>query len=587
MKGTMTMNLSKYFQHRFALSPKGAHSFVKGIFATLLFNLALMLPVTYIYLFIVDYLQPILAPTEHEKTFTWGLLYYILIAVVFLLIIFAVAMLQYKHTYSGVYLESANRRISIAEKLRKLPLAFFGEKNLSDLTNTIMEDNNLIEMLFSHAVPQLYASLGSLFIVAVGLFVYSWQMALALFWVVPISALLLALGYNMLSKANIAFYHVKRQVSERIQEGIECIQEIKAYNGEVEYNETLAEDLTRYEASLKYGEFLAAKLIGGATVILKLGLATTIIAGAYTLTTGSISLLTYLVFLMVGAIVYNPISDVFNHLGALLILKPRIERMREMEEMPAQQGTEACEVTNYDITFENVHFAYETGKQVLQGVSFTAKQGEVTALIGASGSGKTTLAKLAARFWDIQRGRILLGGQDISKIDPEVLLTHYAIVFQDVVLFNASVKDNIRIGKKDATDAEIERAATIARCDDFIARLPEGINTIIGENGERLSGGERQRISIARAILKDAPIILMDEATASLDVENESLIQEALSELVKNKTVLIIAHRMRTIRGANKIVLLGKGTVEAIGTDQELQACSATYCNMLQVSVEA
>jgi ABC transporter, permease/ATP-binding protein len=290
---------------------------------------------------------------------------------------------------------------------------------------------------------------------------------------------------------------------------------------------------------------------------------------------------------MVGAIVYNPISDVFNHLGALLILKPRIERMREMEEMPAQQGTEACEVTNYDITFENVHFAYETGKQVLQGVSFTAKQGEVTALIGASGSGKTTLAKLAARFWDIQSGRILLGGQDISKIDPEVLLTHYAIVFQDVVLFNASVKDNIRIGKKDATDAEIERAATIARCDDFIARLPEGINTIIGENGERLSGGERQRISIARAILKDAPIILMDEATASLDVENESLIQEALSELVQNKTVLIIAHRMRTIRGANKIVLLGKGTVEAIGTDQELQACSATYCNMLQVSVEA
>lgn len=575
------MNSCKYFQKRFALSEKGAQSFVGGIFASLLLNLALMLPVMFIFLFLTDYLQPVVRPGSIPANGFW---FYALTAAAFMAIIYVVAMFQYKNTYTNVYVESANRRIALAEKLRRLPLSFFGEKNLSDLTSTVMEDNNMIEMLFSHAVPQLFASVGSIVLVAAGLFLYDWRLSLALFWVVPVAAAVVLYAKQLLDKANRDFYYVKRGVTERIQEGLECIQEIKAYNGEDKYNEQLDEQLDVYEESLRYGEFLGARLIGSSYSILKLGLATVILAGAYLLSTGSTTMFTYLIFLMVAASIYNPIMDVFNNIAALTILDVRIGRMREMEEMPAQQGREECNNDGYDIVFEHVDFAYETGKQVLRDVSFTAKQGEVTALIGPSGSGKTTLAKLAARFWDIRKGRILLGGEDIGRIDPETLLKNYAIVFQDVVLFNATVRDNIRIGKMGATDEEIARAAHIARCDEFISRMPEGMDTVVGENGERLSGGERQRISIARAVLKDAPVILMDEATASLDVENESLIQEALSALIREKTVVIIAHRMRTIRGADKIVLLHEGRVEAIGTDKELQARSAIYRKMLQKS---
>lgn len=575
------MNSCKYFQKRFALSEKGARSFVGGIFASLLLNLTLMLPVMFIFLFLTDYLQPVVRPGSIPANGFW---FYALTAAAFMAIIYVVAMFQYKNTYTNVYVESANRRIALAEKLRRLPLSFFGEKNLSDLTSTVMEDNNMIEMLFSHAVPQLFASVGSIVLVAAGLFLYDWRLSLALFWVVPVAAAVVLYAKQLLDKANRDFYYVKRGVTERIQEGLECIQEIKAYNGEDKYNEQLDEQLDVYEESLRYGELLGARLIGSSYSILKLGLATVILAGAYLLSTGSTTMFTYLIFLMVAASIYNPIMDVFNNIAALTILDVRISRMREMEEMPAQQGREECNNDGYDIVFEHVDFAYETGKQVLRDVSFTAKQGEVTALIGPSGSGKTTLAKLAARFWDVRKGRILLGGEDIGRIDPETLLKNYAIVFQDVVLFNATVRDNIRIGKMGATDEEIARAAHIARCDEFISRMPEGMDTVIGENGERLSGGERQRISIARAILKDAPVILMDEATASLDVENESLIQEALSALIREKTVVIIAHRMRTIRGTDKIVLLNEGRVEAIGTDKELQARSAAYREMLQKS---
>ncbi|WP_314968680.1 ABC transporter ATP-binding protein [Phocaeicola abscessus] len=575
------MNSCKYLQKRFALSEKGAQSFVGGIFASLLLNLALMLPVMFIFLFLTDYLQPVVRPGSIPANGFW---FYALTAAAFMAIIYVVAMFQYKNTYTNVYVESANRRIALAEKLRRLPLSFFGEKNLSDLTSTVMEDNNMIEMLFSHAVPQLFASVGSIVLVAAGLFLYDWRLSLALFWVVPVAAAVVLYAKQLLDKANRDFYYVKRGVTERIQEGLECIQEIKAYNGEDKYNEQLDEQLDVYEESLRYGELLGARLIGSSYSILKLGLATVILAGAYLLSTGSTTMFTYLIFLMVAASIYNPIMDVFNNIAALTILDVRIGRMREMEEMPAQQGREECNNDGYDIVFEHVDFAYETGKQVLRDVSFTAKQGEVTALIGPSGSGKTTLAKLAARFWDVRKGRILLGGEDIGRIDPETLLKNYAIVFQDVVLFNATVRDNIRIGKMGATDEEIARAAHIARCDEFISRMPEGMDTVIGENGERLSGGERQRISIARAVLKDAPVILMDEATASLDVENESLIQEALSALIREKTVVIIAHRMRTIRGTDKIVLLNEGRVEAIGTDKELQESSEVYRKMLERS---
>lgn len=573
------MSINKYFQNRFALSERGAKSFVGGIFASLLLNMALLLPAVFIFLFITDYLQPIINPGSAVANGFW---YYSFIAIAFMAALFAIAMFQYKNTYSNVYVESANRRIGLAEKLRKLPLAFFGEKNLSDLTATVMEDNNMIEMLFSHAVPQIFASVISILLVATGLFFYNWELSLALFWVVPVATLVIIYAKKLLDKANEDFYHVKRSVTEQIQEGFEAIQEIKSYNGEVEYNELLDKNLNAYEESLQYGEFLGARLMGGSYSILKLGLATVIIVGAYLLSIGSITMFTYLIFLMIASSIYNPIMEVFNNIAALTILDVRINRMREMEQMPTQQGKEECDISNYDIRFANVDFSYETGKQVLKNISFTARQGEVTAVVGPSGGGKSTSVKLAARFWDIDGGEITLGGQDISRIDPEALLKNYAVVFQDVLLFNASVIDNIKIGKQDATEEEVKRIARLARCDEFISRLPNGYETIIGENGETLSGGERQRISIARALLKDAPIILLDEATASLDVENETKIQAGISELIRNKTVLIIAHRMRTVANAHHIVVLKEGTVAEQGSPAELLKNNGEFARMVE-----
>lgn len=573
------MSINKYFQNRFALSERGAKSFVGGIFASLLLNMALLLPAVFTFLFITDYLQPIINPGSAVANGFW---YYSFIAIAFMAALFAIAMFQYKNTYSNVYVESANRRIGLAEKLRKLPLAFFGEKNLSDLTATVMEDNNMIEMLFSHAVPQIFASVISILLVATGLFFYNWELSLALFWVVPIATLVIIYAKKLLDKANEDFYHVKRGVTEQIQEGFEAIQEIKSYNGEVEYNELLDKNLNAYEESLQYGEFLGARLMGGSYSILKLGLATVIIVGAYLLSIGSITMFTYLIFLMIASSIYNPIMEVFNNIAALTILDVRINRMREMEQMPTQQGKEECDISNYDIRFANVDFSYETGKQVLKNISFTARQGEVTAVVGPSGGGKSTSVKLAARFWDIDGGEITLGGQDISRIDPEALLKNYAVVFQDVLLFNASVMDNIKIGKQDATEEEVKRIARLARCDEFISRLPNGYETIIGENGETLSGGERQRISIARALLKDAPIILLDEATASLDVENETKIQAGISELIRNKTVLIIAHRMRTVAKAHHIVVLKEGTVAEQGSPAELLKNNGEFARMVE-----
>ncbi len=569
----------RYFQNRFALSEKGAKSLAGGIVFTVLLNIALMLPAVFVFMFLTDYLQPIIDP---QNTVLHGFWYYLSIAVVFMTIAFAIALLQYTNTYSNIYTESGNRRISLAEKLRKLPLAFFGEKNLSDLTSHIMEDNNMMEQLFSHNVPQLFASLITMLLIGIGLFFYQWQLALALLWVVPVALAVVLFSKKMFDRLNREFHHVKLRLTERIREGLESVQEIKAYNGETAYLDDLDDKLGIYEKTLAKGEFIGGVLVNFAGAILKLGLATVVITGAYLLSVGTITIFPYLIFLMIASSIYNPITEVFNNIGALAIMDVRIDRMREMEAMPVQQGSTDYTVNNYDIVFENVDFSYETGKQVLRNVSFTARQGEVTALVGPSGGGKSTSAKLAARFWDIDGGRITLGGQDISRIDPEALLKNYAVVFQDVLLFNASVADNIRIGKPDATDEEIRRVARLAQCDDFVRRLPEGYATLIGENGTALSGGERQRISIARALLKDAPIVLLDEATASLDVENETKIQAGISELIRNKTVLIIAHRMRTVANAHKIVLLKDGVVAETGTPAELLRRGGEFARMVE-----
>lgn len=566
-------------QRKLALSEKGAKDFIKGTICTTLLNIALMLPAVFIFLFLEEYLNKALDPSA---VVTHGLWYYIALGAGFMLVMFFIALLQYNSTYTTIYDESANRRISLAEKLRKLPLAFFGEKNLSDLTSTIMNDNTDLEHTFSHAVPQLFAAIFSITLIAVGLFFYNWPLALALFWVVPVATVILLISKKKIDKANKLSYQIKRDVSEKIQEGLDTVQEVKSYNQEEIYVKELNAAVDLYEKEQIRGELFTGVCVNASAAFLKLGLAGVVIVGAAMVATGTTTLFVYFIFLMISASIYNPINEVFNNLAALLYLNVRIGRMNEMQAMPVQQGETHFQPSNFDIEFKNVDFSYEEGKQVLHGVSFTAKQGEITALVGPSGGGKSTSVKLAARFWDIQRGVITLGKQDISQIEPEALLKSYSVVFQDVVLFNASIKDNIRIGKPEATDQEIVRVAKLAQCDEFISAMPDGYNTIIGENGETLSGGERQRISIARALLKNAPIVLLDEATASLDVENETKIQSGISELVKDKTVLIIAHRMRTVANADKIVVLENGTVVEWGAPEELKLKKGVFAQMFE-----
>ena len=569
-------------KRRFALSTKGAKDFCKGVFFTTLLDIVLMLPAVFVFLFLEEYLRPVFQPSA---SVTHGILYYSILGIVFMIVMYIFAVLQYRSTYTTVYDESANRRISLAEKLRKLPLAFFGEKNLSDLTATIMDDCTDLEHTFSHAVPQLFASIISILLITVGMAFYNWQLTIALFWVVPLAAAILLFSKKEIQKSNESNYLNKRMVTEHIQEGLDTIQEIKSYNQERDYLEKLDASIDTYEKVLTRNELVLGMLVNGSQSVLKLGLASVIIVGANLLASGTVDLFTYLIFMVIGSRVYAPVSEVMNNIAALFYLDVRINRMNEMEALPVQHGTTDFTPKGYDIEFQQVDFAYEQGKQILKNLSFTARQGEKTALVGPSGSGKSTAARLAARFWDIQSGKITLGGQDISRIDPETLLKNYSVVFQDVVLFNASIMDNIRIGKRDATDEEVRRVARLAQCDEFVTKMPQGYQTIIGENGETLSGGERQRISIARALLKDAPIVLLDEATASLDVENETKIQAGISELVRNKTVLIIAHRMRTVANADKIVVLENGSVAEMGTPEELKKKNGIFARMVNRQV--
>ena len=569
----------RYFQNRFALSEKGAKDLRRGIFFSTLLNVALMLPPSYLFFFLMEYVDVRRAAPPQS------LWLYLLLALVALCIMFVVSRWQYNSTYVTVYAESAQRRITLAEKLRRLPLAFFGEHNLSDLTSTMMEDCAQLEETFSHAVPQLFAAGTSVVVVGIGLFSYDWRLALAVYWPVPLALLVLLLSVRSIDKAFTKHYKVKRALTEQIQEGLECVQEIKAYNSEEAYDRQLDERLNVYEKALVSSELVTSSLVNVSAVLLKLGMPSVLLLGAWLMQRGDVSLFVYLAFVLVSAMVYNPIQDVCTHMVVLSYLDVRIKRMRQIEAMPTLDGSKDVEVNGYDIAFRGVSFSYETGKQVLHDVSFTARQGQVTALVGPSGGGKSTAAKLAARFWDVDEGEVTLDGKNIAEMDAEALLKNYAVVFQDVLLFNASVADNIRIGKRNATDDEVRQAARLAQCDDFIRSMPQGYDTIIGENGETLSGGERQRISIARALLKDAPVILLDEATASVDAENETKIQAGISELVRNKTVVIIAHRMRTVLNADHIVVLDGGTVREQGSPQELLKENGEFARIVRLQL--
>ena len=567
--------MKRYLMKCFALTEKGAADMIKAIAAVTVSNIALMTPVWLLFAFTGDYL----AGTAAGR---WA--YYLLFAAACLILIFVPNYWQYNATFFSTYVESGKRRISLAEKLRKLPLSFFGKKDLADLTSTIMSDAETLEHASSHQIPQFYGSLISTSLICIGLFFYKWEMALAAVWPIPIAIFIVA------ASRKVQAHFIRRQsaskvrLNDAVQEFIETSRDLKSCNAEGAYLADLDSRIDDVEKKAIGAELGQAAFIVSAQLILKIGIGTVAVVGSILLVQGRLNVMEFFSFLLVASRLYEPMSGNLINLGMLNLLTVPVERMNEITEYPAQTGTTDFHPEGYDICFENVGFSYDEGKSVLKDVTFTAKQGEVTALVGPSGGGKTTVSRLAARFWDISKGKITVGGQDISRIDPETLLTVYSIVFQNVTLFNNSILENIRVGKKDATDDEVLAAARLANCDEFALKLPEGYQTMIGENGSELSGGERQRISIARAFLKDAPIILLDEASASLDVENETAIQEALSRLIRNKTVVVIAHRMRTVSGADKIVVLSDGTIAEEGRPTELLASeNSTFRRMAQL----
>ena len=536
-------------------------------------DIVLMLPVGLMFFLVKDLM-------EGNPLDTWG---YVWIIAACLVAIAVMEFFKYNKQFTSVYLESGRRRISLAEKLRRLPLSYFGKKDLADLTSTIMADAATIETGTSHWVPELIGSMISTTLIGISLFFFDWRMALAAVWVIPIAISIVLFSSRFQNRFNRRSSQAKVALADSIQEGLEAFQDIRANDAESKYLQGLWPRIDLVEKRAIQAELGVAIFVLSGQMILKLGIATIALVGAILLSAGSLDVLTLFMFLLVASRLYDPMSGSLINLGAAVSLGVQCERMDEILNHPEQRGEESLSNNGYDIEFKDVRFAYDTSETVLDGVSFTAKQGEVTALIGPSGSGKTTISRLASRFWDIPSGTITVGGMDISKIDPETLMSLYSIVFQDVTLFNNTVLENIRIGRKDATDEEVIAAARLAHVDVFAEKLPQGWNTMIGENGSELSGGERQRISIARAFLKDAPIILMDEATASLDVENETFIQESLSRLVKDKTVIIIAHRMRTVAGADKIVVLKEGQVDECGTPAALTASGGFYKRMRDI----
>lgn len=570
--------MSNYLQKKFALSPQGGRDLTKAIFACALSNMGLIFPMGLLLLLIEQLVYPILGFSAKET----GMFFYVGVSVVLLALICLFTYIQYNATFLSSYRESANMRIRLAERLRKLPLSFFGKRDLADLTTTIMADSAFIEKAFSHFIPELTGAVISTAFIGICLFMMDWRMGLAVLWVAPVSFLLAAGTRPLVDRLERKQKGKKIAASDGIQECIENIQDIKANNQRESYLEGLYRKLVNVESVTIRLELFNGVCVTTAQMILKVGMATTVLVGTGLLTGGAINFMMFMMFMVAATRIYGPLGGCLTNLSAVYSTLLIVERMRAIEEQPVQAGGENAEYNGYDITFDHVGFSYNEGENVLEDVSFTARQGEVTALVGPSGGGKSTAAKLAARFWDIDRGRITVGGTDISLVDPEGLLRNFSIVFQDVVLFNNTIMENIRLGKKDATDAQVMAAAKAARCEEFINRLPGGYQTRIGENGSALSGGERQRLSIARALLKDAPIILMDEATASLDVENESLVQAAISNLVKDKTVLIIAHRMRTVAGADHIVVLKDGLVAEQGTPEELHDGNGIYRHMVE-----
>ncbi len=569
----------KKLQRKYALSEQGAKDMIKGITACVFQNFSFMFPVGLLYYLVGDLMDVGIHGSR--------VAFYIIGCIVCIALIILTTYFQYNATYLSTYVESGVRRITLAEKMRKIPLSFFGKKDLADLTSTIMADCATLETASSHYIPALVGSIISTTLIAVSMFFFDWRMALAALWVLPVAFAIVFFSAKIQEKLSEKSMQAKMACADGIQECIETSRDLKANNAEKTYLEGLNKKIKAVETRAIKNEFTLAVFVVSASLILKVGIATVALVGSALLIKGSINILTFFMFLLVVSRIYDPLNTALQNLAALISVRTNTQRMNEILFHPVQKGEGELSNIGYDIHFDGVGFSYNSGETILKDVSFTAKQGEVTALVGPSGGGKTTVSRLASRFWDINQGKITVGGMDISNVDPETLLSLYSIVFQDVTLFNNTIMENIRIGRKDATDEEVLAAAKLANVDEFALKLPNGYNTDIGENGCQLSGGERQRISIARAFLKNAPVILLDEATASLDVENETLIQTALSRLIQNKTVLVIAHRMRTVAGADKIIVLKDGYVAEEGTPDTLMFKNGIYSHMVNLQAQS
>lgn len=557
--------LGENLKRKYALTDKGLSNARKGAFWTVIVNLIAMFGAGILYKLTNGFIKTLTDGAALPSPWL-----FIGLTAAFALLSYITHLEQYRTTYGLVYTEIKKTRISLAERLRKLPLGYFGKRDLADLTETLMGDVNRLEHVWSHCIGYLYGAYISTAIIAIALFIIDWRMALACLWGVPVAFLLLFGSRSIAKRHSEKAKHTAVTVSDCIQEGIENVREIRSLNREEAYLDEIGAKIDRHEKTLIGGELAAGLFVNAASVIMRLGVATTILTGASLILSGRIDFMLLFMFLLIITRIYAPFDQSLALIAEMLMSQVSANRLNEIHEMRTAEGTDSFAPSGHDIVFENVDFAYDD-KKVLRGVSFTAKEGEITALVGPSGSGKSTCARLAARLWDVTSGSIKVGGVDIKTVEPEALLTDYSMVFQDVVLFDDTVMENIRLGRRGASDEDVLAAARAANCDGFVNALPHGYQTPIGENGARLSGGERQRISIARALLKDAPIVLLDEATASLDVENESEVQGALSRLLRGKTVLVIAHRMRTVEAADRIIVLKDGQVAEEGTPSELR----------------
>lgn len=571
-------------QDAFALTDQGMKDFMRGAGFCALANLMLMLPIVVLYFVASDFVRYLGEPAVGLP----GMALYAVGIVAALAVMFVTQMWEYRATYTVVYQESARKRIAIAERLRLLPLSFFGKRDLADLTSVIMKDCSDQERLFSHTMPQIFGMGASTLVFAVMMFAFDWRLAASALWPIPVALVALLLTARVQKSHTAKKNAASLSFVDGLQEYLECHREIRSLNKVGAFQSDLGRRIDRFEREKIDAELAMGVAVCSAQGFLRLGIASVIVVGTMLLVAGRVDFLVFFVYLLAVTRVYDPINVILQAVAELMDMSLSLKRMRAIENEPIQAGSTSFEPQGYDVAFDDVGFAYADGEDVLDGVSFTAREGQVTALVGASGSGKSTAVKLASRFWDVSSGAVFVGGVDVSTVDPETLLSSFSEVFQDVVLFDDTVRENIRLGKKNATDEEVLAAARAARCDEFVERLPNGYDTLIGENGGRLSGGERQRISIARALLKNAPIVLLDEATASLDVENETQVQAALSELLQGKTVLVIAHRMRTVDNADKIVVLEGGRVVEQGSPAELrEKPEGRYRRMLELQSES